>query len=594
MSNNEYKNPADHKAFDQLRSFYETYCGVQRTRYQSTIFRSFTLFGEFLAAGNLAGYTFPDMFDTNTYLDRMISIRFKEWLTSYQLTKNLNVNYAYQHICNFNRVLKFIADSGGTKDIDILYAEIAPVGRTNLDKGQQPYELEELVQLKEMINKEMVVINKILNAPPYQRSNIEQKFKRKIGRLELSIYSNCIFYFENVMNCEPLSGTKENMKKHKAFFRAVGHFHFGIREFYESLGIYPAVDPHSIMILMVKLAMETGLNVSSLLSLRTNCLNEQNPATGRPSLEFIKNRSGGVRNLHFPLLDEDLTVQDLKEKQYQMIKRTIRIICQLTQKYREYADPEIRDLLFIYQIQSRASFRRVTVFTTPSISYWCQNLVKRHGLKDTAGEALDLQVSRFRTTKITQLAADGVRPEEIQVWAVHASIETTINYMNLRGLQTKLIEDTQSGLQRIHDTLQYANTSETPETKAPVTPFKGAFCDCKNIFDPPEEVKKLSSYRRGQACSWFNMCLSCKNVVITKFHLPLLYNYRTQITSSEVYRSGQGPYPQIYNKTLDIIDSIFDEQRSPFSKDEIDQAIMLAEQSVKQYVDSVYHIPTQL
>jgi len=122
--------------------------------------------------------------------------------------------------------------------------------------------------------------------------------------------------------------------------------------------------------------------------------------------------------------------------------------------------------------------------------------------------------------------------------------------------------------------------------------FKGIFCDCKNVFDPPDQVKKLKNYQPGQACTWYNMCLTCRNVIITKFHLPILFVYRDQIRYSEEFKNKEVPYHNLYMQMLSILDSILDEDSSEFSEGDLVEAKIIAEQIRHQYIDPVYHLPS--
>ncbi len=59
------------------------------------------------------------------------------------------------------------------------------------------------------------------------------------------------------------------------------------------------------MPLLVELMSETGLNMESALSLKRDCFNEAHPLTGLPFLEYEKPRSGGEKELHVALYDDE-------------------------------------------------------------------------------------------------------------------------------------------------------------------------------------------------------------------------------------------------------------------------------------------------
>jgi hypothetical protein len=76
--------------------------------------------------------------------------------------------------------------------------------------------------------------------------------------------------------------------------------------------------------------------------------------------------------------------------------------------------------------------------------------------------------------------------------------------------------------------------------------------------------------------------------------LPLLIVYRNQILNSEIVKSNEGPHPQIYRKSLAILDSILNEENSFFTKEELDNAKRLAELHVDTVIDPLFHIPSKL
>jgi hypothetical protein len=86
--------------------------------------------------------------------------------------------------------------------------------------------------------------------------------------------------------------------------------------------------------------------------------------------------------------------------------------------------------------------------------------------------------------------------------------------------------------------------------------FKGPVCHCKNPYDPPEVVRKSGTYSEGDACSYWNMCLQCDNVLITEMNLPKLIAFRNEI---ELALSNLNEIPimgELYKRMKMILDAV--------------------------------------
>lgn len=145
---------------------------------------------------------------------------------------------------------------------------------------------------------------------------------------------NARWYFENVMNCVPLSSARENAKEHKAFFQAISVLFGGVYETYRRWGVTPFTGTRIIMPLVVKLISETGLNVESVFSLKRDCLKEAHPLNGLPYIEYEKVRSGGEKILPLTLLEQESANDEilaLGQKQSVIVSNTITAILKLTE-----------------------------------------------------------------------------------------------------------------------------------------------------------------------------------------------------------------------------------------------------------------------
>ncbi|MPN06315.1 hypothetical protein SDC9_153571 [bioreactor metagenome] len=73
------------------------------------------------------------------------------------------------------------------------------------------------------------------------------------------------------------------------------------------------------------------------------------------------------------------------------------------------------------------------------------------------------------------------------------------------------------------------------------------------------------------------MCLLCKNIVVMKEHIPVLAHYRNQIRAATTNTGVDLPHVALYEKSLAILDQIFDPDTSEFSEEDLDEGVAAAE-----------------
>ena len=166
----------------------------------------------------------------------------------------------------------------------------------------------------------------------------------------------------------------------------------------------------------------------------------------------------------------------------------------------------------------------------------------------------------------------------------HSSIEVTIKYLDSLDFnfisRTKLDEK----LKEIHQsTLDEKDEITSQEIKLQknnelMISFQTPLAECKNIFDPPEFVKKLVSYVSGTPCSQYNKCLGCENVIITTNNLPEIFAMQRDYTLlTEHTRVMDTPYGHVIRENLELISNITDPKLSDFSLEELETGRRLAE-----------------
>lgn len=400
--------------------------------------------------------------------------------------------------------------------------------------------------------------------------------------------ANMRWYFENCMGCRAMTRVEVAASNHRAFFVGALRYHGGYSALYKAWGVTPHVDRDILWPLIVQLSYLTGLNPYSLMELKAECLSEH-PLTGTPVLRYVKLRSNGEKELLIDLLNENVpdggqdiesVEMPLKREHALLVQRVIEKILRLTKPLRE--DPgfpeRLHDLLFVYQSSGNncnGEFQGVPVW---KMNQWCREIGERHNLRSSAGLPLTFTLVRFRPTRLTEMAAQGKDFFEIQHVAGHKSIKTTLTYIEQRTLDVVAEREVTSALERIWSNREEFSPPERQLRRTiPIRAFKGLISNCKNVFDPPRSVQLAVDYVEGQACTRFNMCLLCKNVVIMKEHLPVLAHYRNQIRTATSNTGVDLPHVALYEKSLAILDQIFDPDTSEFSEEDLDEGVAAAE-----------------
>ncbi|MCZ8022856.1 MAG: hypothetical protein O9302_09315 [Cyclobacteriaceae bacterium] len=592
MENSKIDYTADGK-FSSVYNLFDSYSKLFRKKTRASymgVFRSFVNFAQ--SHSPELRYNCSNEFELQAHLNEHISIQFKEYLLKSKLK---------DHSCNtklsiFNKILKYAVNSGVVNNKIFLYAVIAysegEVGRIT------PYSEFEFKKINEMLLAELSDINRLLkNTPIYNRKNVGVcpiEDKAKFGKKAVGFRSkeNCIYYFENTLNSSPISFSGDHKKFHISFLKAIAYKHGGIEAFYKDLGVAQLIDSKIVGVLLLKLASITGLNPCSIFSLKVDCLTDKNQLTGSPIIQYEKRRSNGAGTLYLEQKDDNVAILDIKKKEYAAIKKIVSDVIKLTSTFRMKANPNEKDLLFIYESSGRNTYSKVRSFDDRKLFSVTSYLKKKHQLSDEKGNPIKLNLVRFRTTYLNNLFIEGRDISEIQVKAGHSSILETIKYLHKHKLEPKLIEEdgkVLTGIYKSRVDVELKNNNHNLDNDV----YEGIYCNCKNIYDPPEEVKKLKVYKEGQPCTWFNMCFFCKNLIISNLHLPKIFAYYFQITNSQAFLKSELPNNHLYIRIVNIIESIMDPSKSGFDKEVIDNALMKAKELYCDQIDSNVYVPSK-
>lgn len=492
-------------------------------------------------------------------------------------------------------VLHYAAARGLTPVTDFIEPEAGSLQRET--KIREAYEDEELAVIREVITNATKYAMRVVAG--YKPTGVGKDPRRVAGQAYVhpgegwACWDNMVWYFENVLQCRPFYQTKENRERHPQFSSAAYTHYGGPSAVWRRLGVAPLIDSSLVFPLAMKLAMETGLNSESILRLKRDCYRASHPLTDLPFIRYYKERSKGEKDLHVALLDNPHQADlHLLPKQSEIIRRTVELILKLTEPLVAEAREEDKGYLMLVH-----SSRRFPKQARPHGVY----VLDRGSLQNTSGKikrALTkagydnvpeyLNIGRFRPTVITKLVREGHDFFRVQLAVGHASARTTQRYLNSLKLAPQARREVSATLVQIHRNKEKIERAPKPYATA-VTQhqegviYKGVLCDCKNVFDPPDAVRRLPTFQEGQACTYWNMCLLCPNVLITRKHLPLLVSYAKEIELSvEGNNLTHVPNAPHYQKVAAVLEGIFQE----FSEDDIEWAKQVAESS-DVFVDGV-------
>lgn len=503
----------------------------------------------------------------------------------------------------------------GFLNSDCLHALTLPVAQAETTQNAA-YSDDEMDSINNWLHQELNHAHRVIQAKGYQltgRGHDPRRYyntpktpnrKHKLVDGKWKDIDNLRWYFENIMDCQLSCKPLNSIRHHHFFYHYADQYPGGYNQLLSDWEVKPIVSLDVIMPLVLKLSLETGLNPTSLINLTVDCFQEQHPLSGVPYLQYYKARSQGPMEMHLSVYDKDITIRQYKEGQANVIRKTIETIKKVTAPLRVGLTGQLANLLFIYKgivdVKKKNTPVRWLVQCiddNKTTSRWCCKQVVISNLTADDGSKLQLSISRFRSTKITDMVRRGFDFFEIQTLCGHRSMRTTFGYIARNRLEIKAQKEISKAITQIHDNMRwqqantpaYAGAADTYASGSPLV-YKGFATDCRNVYDPPAEVKKLKGYDPGQACSRYNMCLFCKNVVLMKHHLPALIAFQRQIQQATEHNLTELPNNQHYERTLGVLAVILNSKTSDFSPEDLEWAHAAAE-CADEFVDPVVYRP---
>lgn len=417
-----------------------------------------------------------------------------------------------------------------------------------------------------MLEQEMVLISRKLT--PYQ----------KLDRFFADLSDPAIearIIFEDDCHCKPTyvgvwAASTRSIGQNKLVNFVLSR-RLSLSDLYDDWGVLTRkVTAREIGIYVLKMAQVLGMNLNPILDLELNDYQAHHPLTNKPCLTYWKERSTGEKMIHLDLFHAD--VQWLTMSQKNFVETVFNEVFHLTSEARKFAQNSMAKKLFINFDKSLQTISEATM------SQLYSELVEEYQLKSDDGEPLTLTTTRFRPTLVSELVDKEVSLREIQYLLGHKSIYTTINYLEALELDRVIRDKARHAIEVLysHAVVKGEPVSEGKQQRKydevliiMKTPLGG----CKNVFNPPDFIKKSSNYVKGKPCSQYNKCLVCENVMLTERHLPELFamqrDYLTSVENSSIVDT---PYYIVVLENLSLLDDILNVETSEFDEEILRQA----------------------
>ncbi|MDR7296336.1 hypothetical protein J2X16_001675 [Pelomonas aquatica] len=399
-----------------------------------------------------------------------------------------------------------------------------------------------------------------------------------------------LWSFENEYQCDPLAMLNDFRRRKWSVVATDAR----LRTLFSRWGVWPYVDDRLVMPLAAELCMLTGLNVESLKKLEVDCYQAEHALTGKAVITFLKKRASSPsrpeeQSLHLSLLEvgkaesDEFDVEEkfVDERVVAKVERLIALILAITAPIREHAPIALQKRLFIFQDieASRLLGSTIIVGIDPKgkASTWYDRFAKEEGLKQSFGPEFKFNLARWRPTLVTNLVLAGADVFQVQTAICHASVTTTVSYLDEHRLQPVFNETVTGALENItrrsiehHTQKGRKHTGGESSLDAFHETLSG--CGCRDPYSPSELVRKVTRHKEGRVCRNWNMCLFCDEAVVTENSLPKIIVYRGRVSVAlENASPALEPRRKLLEDVAKLIDGVLEED-AIFPKQVLDEA----------------------
>lgn len=534
------------------------------------------------------GYGVDRLFLLKHAIDEYSLIRFRAFLEDVGVSNN-NLSTL---ISTFRQIINLAIDEKYLGITDYLDSSVASSGRET--DARLPYDLGEVEQIENALDSDIKNVRRFLL--PYKPTGlgVAPKNRSAEGKRKSVLHGwwrdedNMRWYFENVLECVPLQMLRETLVEHQGFFSSAQNYHGGINELYNRWGLTSRIGYEHILPYLFKIVSITGLNTSVALNLQIDSYQECHPITGRPYLRYSKLRGSGEAEMHFGLFQSD--IQALDGYQNKMIKKLWGELLDLTSRFREKLPVQSRNFLFVYQRKNRKYRERDYVMSSSCLTFWSNDFSRRHKLVGRTGEPLNVTLPRFRPSLVSQLLRRGVDIYIVKDILGHASILTTFRYIDSYDFNPIARKEVKAALSMIRNNARDFQINPKPialdSSQHNDVIFSTPLSMCKNVFSPPSNIRKAAGIGEGCACTIFNMCLRCPNVLILKENLPSLFALRAQYLVAFEQGVSSTPHRAALQQNLHILNGLLDSETSDWAIEDLLEAER-ASLNVNEIVDTI-------
>lgn len=527
---------------------------------------------------------FAEDAEYSVLLDPLLLANFRKFLSESVNSRVISPTYATGILSHVRSALKFARTVRGLDEFKFI--NVPGFAEERVTDSNRPYPPGERQLIANVVEADIEKYMRL--SEPYELSYIGENPIKLDGtfRWGEDVIDNARWVFENILDCQFDLRHSEISNKYEQFFlRAISMgSSLGTKDVLESWGIIWKVDSTVISPFMVRLAQITGLNANSLKYLRVSDYVERHPLTLRPCLRYWKERSAGEMEYHLDIFHAEITW--LTHAQSVEVKRIIDCVLRLTAGIREKAPDEMKSHLFIWESSGGRFFGQIKsleLARADIVTDLFAEYSRAKALVSEDGSPLAITPSRLRPSFISELVEKGVSLREVQYILGHKFITTTIDYLDQLDYNRIAREKLNVEIDALHKrTFDHRSKVKQAEASTVTEPskandesniiFRTPLADCRNIFNPPEHIRKSANYIPGRPCSLYNKCLSCDNSMITVLNLPHIFALgRDYRKAMQVSRIMDTPYGKVVAENLAIIEDVIG-PNSDFSEEELAQA----------------------